>query len=57
MEFIRPSKLEAIPTYRVLNQYGEVIDTETGVDTEDDVALNLYRDMVCCMFRSPTYRF
>jgi hypothetical protein len=49
MEFIRPSTHKAIPTYRVMNQYGEVIEKEIGVDTEEEEALQLYRNMVCCM--------
>jgi 2-oxoisovalerate dehydrogenase E1 component alpha subunit len=47
MEFIQPSTLKAIPTYRVMDQYGQVLDKEIGVDTEDDEALILYRNMVC----------
>jgi hypothetical protein len=47
LEFLRPSKTKgAIPTYRVLNQYGEIIDTATGADTEDAEALELYKNMV-----------
>ena len=47
LEFLRPSKIKgAIPTYRVLNQYGEIIDTATGADTEDAEALELYKNMV-----------
>jgi 2-oxoisovalerate dehydrogenase E1 component alpha subunit len=49
MEFIRPQSHKAIPTYRVMDQYGEVIEREVGVDTEDGEALALYRNMVCCM--------
>lgn len=48
MEFIQPSTLKAIPTYRVMDQYGQVLDKEIGVDTEDSEALTLYRNMVCC---------
>lgn len=48
MEFIRPATHNAIPTYRVMNQYGEVLDNETGVDTEDGEALALYKNMVLC---------
>ncbi|KAF2734277.1 2-oxoisovalerate dehydrogenase-like protein subunit alpha [Polyplosphaeria fusca] len=48
MEFIRPAlRTEAIPTYRVMDQSGQVLDKEVGVDTEDDLALELYRNMVC----------
>jgi hypothetical protein len=48
LEFLRPSTNEAISTYRVLDQYGEVLDKETGVETQDEEALSLYRNMVCC---------
>ncbi|KAF2468504.1 thiamine diphosphate-binding protein [Lindgomyces ingoldianus] len=47
LAFLRPAAKEAIPTYRVLDQYGQVLDKETGVDTEDEEALKLYRNMVC----------
>ncbi|KAF2276705.1 uncharacterized protein EI97DRAFT_493795 [Westerdykella ornata] len=47
MAFIRPSTHKAIPTYRVMDQYGQVINKEVGVDTEDEEALTLYRNMVC----------
>ncbi|KAF2706389.1 2-oxoisovalerate dehydrogenase subunit alpha mitochondrial precursor [Pleomassaria siparia CBS 279.74] len=46
LEFIRPANQKAIPTFRVLNQYGEVLDKEAGVDTEDGEALELYQNMV-----------
>lgn len=48
LDFLRPSANKAIPTYRVLNHYGEVIDKEVGVETEDEEALEIYRNMVCC---------
>lgn len=50
MEFILPATHEAISTYRVMDQSGRVLDTETGVDTEDEEALTLYQNMVCCMW-------
>ncbi|KAF1836142.1 hypothetical protein BDW02DRAFT_521743 [Decorospora gaudefroyi] len=46
MEFIQPSQAKAIPTYRVMNQYGEIIDREVGVETTDEEALALYKNMV-----------
>jgi 2-oxoisovalerate dehydrogenase E1 component alpha subunit len=49
MEFLRPSTKGAIPTYRVMDQYGEVLDKEIGADIKDEEALQLYRNMVCCM--------
>lgn len=48
LEFLRPSTNKAIPTYRVVDQYGEVVNKEDGVDTEDGEALELYKNMVCC---------
>ncbi|KAF2261947.1 2-oxoisovalerate dehydrogenase subunit alpha mitochondrial precursor [Lojkania enalia] len=47
LKFLRPSANEAISTYRVMDQSGAVIDKEAGVDTEDEEALELYRNMVC----------
>ncbi|KAF1912680.1 thiamine diphosphate-binding protein [Ampelomyces quisqualis] len=46
LDFIQPSQEKAIPTYRVMNQYGEIIDKEIGVETEDDEALLIYKNMV-----------
>ncbi|PVI05051.1 2-oxoisovalerate dehydrogenase subunit alpha mitochondrial precursor [Periconia macrospinosa] len=47
LEFLRPSNKKSIPTYRVVDQYGGVINKEMGVETEDEEALVLYRNMVC----------
>ncbi|KAF2193378.1 2-oxoisovalerate dehydrogenase subunit alpha mitochondrial precursor [Zopfia rhizophila CBS 207.26] len=47
IEFLRPTTKDAIPTYRVMDQYGKVIDKEIGTETEDEEALSLYRNMVC----------
>jgi hypothetical protein len=46
LSFIQPSQQDAIPTYRVMNQYGEIIDKEIGVETEDEEALQIYKNMV-----------
>jgi 2-oxoisovalerate dehydrogenase E1 component alpha subunit len=46
LNFMHPSKQEAIPTYRVMNQYGEILDKELGVDTEDKEAIQVYKNMV-----------
>lgn len=51
MEVIRPSTKKAISTYRVMDQYGQVLDKEIGVDTEDEEALGLYKNMVLCAYR------
>lgn len=50
LSFLRPSKsTDAIPTYRCLNQYGEIIDKSVGADTAYEEALGLYKNMVTCM--------
>ncbi|KAF1929965.1 2-oxoisovalerate dehydrogenase subunit alpha mitochondrial precursor [Didymella exigua CBS 183.55] len=47
LSFLRPSKSkDAIPTYRCLNQYGDIIDESVGADTTDEEALQLYKNMV-----------
>lgn len=46
LDFMHPSEQEAIPTYRVMNQYGEILDKEFGVDTEDGEAVQIYKNMV-----------
>lgn len=43
---MQPSQQAAIPTFRVMNQFGEIIDKESGVDTEDEEALQIYKNMV-----------
>jgi hypothetical protein len=52
LEFLRPSQNKAISTFRILDQYGQVLDKERGVDTTDEEALELYRHMVCCKTHS-----
>lgn len=54
MEFIRPSTHKAIPTYRVMDQYGQVINKQLGVDIKEEEALTLYRNMVLCMLQMTT---
>ena len=46
MEFMQPAQAPAISTYRVMNQYGEIIDKEIGLETSDEEALSLYKNMV-----------
>ncbi|KAL6702924.1 hypothetical protein ACN47E_000825 [Coniothyrium glycines] len=46
LAFMRPSQAAAIPTYRVMNQYGDIIDKDTSVDTTDDEALTIYCNMI-----------
>lgn len=33
-----------------MNQYGEIIDKEIGVETEDEEALQIYKNMVKCQW-------
>ncbi|KAL5439967.1 hypothetical protein PMIN07_005882 [Paraphaeosphaeria minitans] len=47
LEFLRPSQNKAISTFRILDQYGQVLDKERGLDTTDEEALELYKHMVC----------
>ncbi|KAF1946057.1 2-oxoisovalerate dehydrogenase subunit alpha mitochondrial precursor [Clathrospora elynae] len=46
MEFMQPAQTKAISTYRVMNQYGDILDKEIGVETTDEEALDLYKNMV-----------
>ncbi|KAF2130197.1 thiamine diphosphate-binding protein [Dothidotthia symphoricarpi CBS 119687] len=46
LDFLQPATNKAISTYRVMNQYGEILDKEIGVDTTDEEALALYKNMV-----------
>ncbi|KAF1845522.1 uncharacterized protein K460DRAFT_286641 [Cucurbitaria berberidis CBS 394.84] len=46
LDFLQPSQTQAISTYRVMNQYGEIIDKDIGVETTDEEALDLYKNMV-----------
>jgi 2-oxoisovalerate dehydrogenase E1 component alpha subunit len=46
LDFIQPSQQTAIPTYRCMNQYGEIIDKDIGVETEDEEAIQIYKNMV-----------
>lgn len=46
LDFIQPSQQAAISTYRVMNQYGDILDKEIGVETSDDEALQIYKNMV-----------
>ncbi|KAF2243761.1 2-oxoisovalerate dehydrogenase subunit alpha mitochondrial precursor [Trematosphaeria pertusa] len=47
LKFLTPSTNKAIPTYRVMDQSGRVLDKEVGVDTGEEEALALYKNMVC----------
>lgn len=51
--FLRPSQNKAISTFRILDQYGQVLDKERGVETTDEEALELYKHMVTCTASPP----
>lgn len=53
LDFIQPSQQAAISTYRVMNQYGDILDKEIGVETSDDEALQIYKNMVKRLFPFP----
>lgn len=46
LAFLQPAELPAIATFRVMDQYGDVIDKDVGVETTDDEAVALYKNMV-----------
>ncbi|KAK0629202.1 dehydrogenase E1 component [Bombardia bombarda] len=46
MQFGEPSKFPALPTYRVVDQHGAVVDPSFTPDLEDDAVVKLYRDML-----------
>ena len=48
MDFIRPSTLAAIPTYRVMDSHGRVLDPERAPkeDVDQEEILTWYRNMV-----------
>ncbi|KAF1811863.1 putative 2-oxoisovalerate dehydrogenase alpha subunit [Eremomyces bilateralis CBS 781.70] len=46
MEFEKPSAKGAMPTYRVMDQNGEIVDKSRVPDLTDEEAIRLYKDMV-----------
>lgn len=44
--FTHPAESPAVPTYRVVDQHGVVVDPDFEQDLSDDQVLGLYRDMV-----------
>lgn len=47
MKFSRATEEDAMPTYRILDQEGKIVDRERGEpDISDEEALRLYRDIV-----------
>ncbi|KLU87933.1 2-oxoisovalerate dehydrogenase subunit alpha [Magnaporthiopsis poae ATCC 64411] len=45
-QFTHPAESPAVPTYRVVDQHGVVVDPDFEQDLSDDQVLGLYRDMV-----------
>ncbi|KAK4506599.1 hypothetical protein PRZ48_000331 [Zasmidium cellare] len=46
LDFARATEEDAMPTYRVLDQEGQVIDQNHAPDIGDEEAIRLYKDMV-----------
>lgn len=46
MRFEQPSSYPALPTYRVVDQSGAVVDTSFTADLSDEAVVKLYRDML-----------
>lgn len=46
LKFQRPQDLPAIPTYRLIDTHGEVVDKSREPDVSLDLALKMYKDMV-----------
>lgn len=51
LEFVRPSSKTAMPTYRILDQDGVVVDKDrTPSDIPDEEVLKMYTDMLSGRF-------
>ncbi|KAK4444687.1 thiamine diphosphate-binding protein [Podospora aff. communis PSN243] len=46
MHFEQPSSYPALPTYRAVDQHGEVVDPAFKPDLSDEEVIKLYRDML-----------
>jgi len=46
MHFEQPSTYPALPTYRAVDQHGEVVDPSFTPDLSDEAVIELYRDML-----------
>ena len=46
LKFELPAEFPAMPTYRVLDQHGNVVDPSFKPDLEDNEVIKLYRDML-----------
>lgn len=46
LKFEAPNEYEALPTYRVVDQHGSVVDSTFGPDISDDEVIILYKNML-----------
>jgi len=47
LDFVKPSKLSALPTYRILDQDGVIVDKDKKpLDISEQEVLKMYKDMV-----------
>ncbi|CUS09049.1 unnamed protein product [Tuber aestivum] len=46
LKFQRPQDLPAIPTYRLIDTHGEVVDKSREPDISQELALKMYKDMI-----------
>lgn len=46
MRYEQPSTFPALPTYRAVDQHGEVVDPSFKPDLSDEAVIKLYRDML-----------
>lgn len=52
LQFQRPQDLPAMPTYRLMDTNGIVVDASREPDVSKELALKMYKDMITSMFRS-----
>lgn len=50
LKFQRPQDLPAIPTYRLIDIHGGVVDKSREPDVSQELALKMYKDMVTSRF-------
>jgi 2-oxoisovalerate dehydrogenase E1 component alpha subunit len=47
LNFVRPAEMGAMPTYRILNQDGVIVDKDREpLDVTEEEALKMYKDML-----------
>lgn len=46
LKFETPEDYPALPTYRVVDQHGEIVDSSFTPDISDEAVIKLYKDMV-----------